>query len=307
MPPISSTPRDSRAQSAAINAQLAQLAARQHGVLSRLQLLEAGVAAGAIKYRVSTGRLYPLHRGVYAVGYRSASPLTRAMAGVLVCGPGAALSHRSAAALWDIGLSWPGVVEVTAHADRYHRGVTVHRSSALAPPHVTTHLGIPVTTVARTLVDLADVLDDRALARALNEAQITRRVRLDELAALLPHLRGRRAATRLRPFVERSAAPTRSVLEDTFLNLLEHHALPRPEVNQRVEDYEVDMLWREQRLVAELDGRRYHEHARAFEHDRDKDATLVAAGYRVVRVTWRRLVNQPAREAERLRALLNGA
>jgi very-short-patch-repair endonuclease len=94
------------------------------------------------------------------------------------------------------------------------------------------------------------------------------------------------------------------VLEDAFLNLVERHALPRPEVNQRVVGYEVDMLWREQRLVAELDGRRYHDHAHAFEHDRDKDATLLAAGYRVVRVTWRRLVNQPEREAERLRALL---
>jgi very-short-patch-repair endonuclease len=109
----------------------------------------------------------------------------------------------------------------------------------------------------------------------------------------------------LRAFVERSDGITRSVLEDTFLALLEQHALTRPEVNQRVAGYEVDMLWREQRLVAELDGRRYHEHARAFEHDRDKDATLVAAGFRVVRVTWQRLVNQPAREAERLRALLN--
>jgi very-short-patch-repair endonuclease len=304
MPAISSTPPGSGTQNAAISEELARLAARQHGVLSRLQLLEAGVAKGAITYRVDTGRLYRIHRGVYAVGYYSSSPMTRAMAAVLACGPGAVLSHGSAAALWDIGLSWPGCVEVTAAAARHHRGVTVHRSRTLTPQQTTVHLGIPVTTVARTLIDLADILDDRALARAFNEAQITRRMRAGELATFLPNLRGRRAATRLRPFIQRPASPTRSVLEDTFLALVESHALPRPQVNQRVAGYEVDMLWREQHLVAELDGRRYHEHDRAFERDRERDANLLAAGYRVIRVTWQRLASQPEREAERLRALL---
>jgi very-short-patch-repair endonuclease len=242
---------------------------------------------------------------VYAVGYRSGSSLARAMAAVLACGPDAVLSHRSAAALWDIAVSGAGPVEVTTRTGRRHPEVTVHRSTTLTPQQVTTHFGIPVTTVARTLIDLADVLDDRALARAFNEAQITRRMRLGELATFLPHLKGRRAATRLRPFVEHPARPTRSVLEDTFLALIASHALPPPQVNQRVAGYEVDMLWREQRLVAELDGRRYHEHDRAFERDRERDANLLAAGYRVVRVTWQRLVRQPEREAERLRALLD--
>jgi very-short-patch-repair endonuclease len=195
-------------------------------------------------------------------------------------------------------------VTTTTRGARHHRGVIVHRSRTLTPEQTTAHRGIPVATVARTLVDLADILEDRALARAFNEARLARRVQLDELAVLLTQLKGRRAATRLRPLVQRSDAPTRSALEDTFLNVIDRHALPRPEVNQRVAGYEVDMLWRDERLIAELDGRRYHEHAHAFEHDRDKDATLLAAGYRVVRVTWRRLVNQPEREAERLRALL---
>jgi very-short-patch-repair endonuclease len=277
-------------------------------VVSRSQLLDAGVSKEVITHRLRTGSLHRLHRGVYAVGYRTSSPLTRAMAAVLVCGPDAVLSHRSAAALWEIGVPWREPIEVTTTrpAARHHRAVTVHRSRTLTPPQITVHRGVPITTVARTLIDLADVLSDRALARTFNEAQVTRRISLDELAALLPQLKGRRAGTRLRPFVDRSDAPTRSVLEDTFLSLVEQHALPRPEVNQRVAGYEVDMLWRDRRVVAELDGRRYHEHDRAFERDRDKDATLVAAGYRVVRVTWRRLVSQPAREAERFRALLGG-
>jgi very-short-patch-repair endonuclease len=279
---------------------------RQHGVVSRRQLIDAGISDEVITHRLRTGALHRLHRGVYAVGYRSSSPLTRAMAAVLVCGPDAVLSYRSAAALWEIGVPWGGSTEVTTTraAARRHSGLTVHRSRTLAPQQTTVHRGIPVTTVARTLIDLADVLNDRALARAFNEAQITRRLRLDELTEFLPHLNGRRAATRLLAFVERSDGVTRSVLEDVFLALVEQHALPRPEANQRVAGYEVDMLWREQRLIAELDGRRYHQHARAFEHDRDKDAALVAAGYRVIRVTWQRLVSQPAREAERFRALL---
>jgi hypothetical protein len=273
-------------------------------VLTRRQLLDAGVGDDAITYRLRTGGLHRIHRGVYAVGYRSASPLTHAIAAVLVCGPDAVLSHRSAAALWHIGANWPGPVEVTTRRQRRHDGVIVHRSRTLTPQQTTVHFGIPVTTVARTLIDLGEVLDDRALARAVNDAQIKHRVRLNQVAALLIQHDGRRSQPRLHALLNHSDAPTRSVLEDTFLAFVECHALPRPEVNQRVAGYEVDMLWRRQRLIAELDGRRFHEHSRAFEHDRDKDATLLAAGYRVIRVTWQRLARQPEREAERLRALL---
>jgi hypothetical protein len=273
--------------------------------VSRRQLLDAGINDNVIEHRLRTGALHRIHRGVYLVGYLSTSPLTRAMAAVLACGPDAVLSHRSAALLWEIDVTWRGPIEITTtRAARRHQGVTAHRSRTLTPQQTTTHHAIPVTTPARTLIDLADVVDDRTLARALNEAQIKRRVRIDELATLLDQLKSRRAGTRLRPFVERPDAPTRSVLEDTFLNLVERFGLPRPEVNQRVAGYEVDMLWRAQRLIAELDGHRYHDHPRACEHDRDKDATLLAAGYPVVRVTWRRLVSEPVREGERLRALL---
>jgi very-short-patch-repair endonuclease len=224
------------------------------------------------------------------------------MAAVLACGPGTVLSHRSAAALWDLGVAWGGAVEVTADAEHRCDGVLSHRSRTLRSEHVTIRAGIPVTTVARTLIDLADVLPDRALARAVNEAQIRHRLRL---AALVDDVRGRRAATRLRSFLEHSDdAPTRSVLEDTFLALIDREGLPRPRVNQRVEGYEVDMVWHRQQLIVELDGRRFHDHRTAFERDRERDADLASAGFTVVRLTWQRLVRQPHREAERLRALL---
>jgi Transcriptional regulator, AbiEi antitoxin/Protein of unknown function (DUF559) len=283
---------------------LARLAARQHGVLTHTQLLDGGIGERAIRYRVRTGRLHRVHRGVYAVGYISLSPFALAMAGVLACGPGAVLSHRSAGVLWEIiGSDHRRPIDLTVPGHSRPRGLNVHRSRTLDPSHVTTHRGIPVTRVVRTLIDLADVLDDLALARAVNEAQIKRLMRLDELSNLLAGTHGRRGAIRLRPFLEREG-PTRSVFEDRFLVFVDRHGLPRPEVNQRVGGYEVDMLWRPQRFVVELDGRSFHERPHAFERDRVKDANLLAAGYAVIRITWRRLNDEPEREAARLRRIL---
>jgi very-short-patch-repair endonuclease len=200
------------------------------------------------------------------------------MAAVLACGPSAVLSHRSAAALWGL-IRWNGAIEVTAPTARRHDGVLVHRSRTLTRDTITRHYAIPVTTPERTLHDLARVLDPTSLNRAVNDARLRHLVKIDA-----------------------ETGPTRSVFEDAFLAFLARHHLPRPEVNQQIAGYEVDMLWRSQRLVAELDGRAYHENA--FEEDRERDATLVAAGLRVVRVTWRRLTRQEEREAARFRALL---
>ena len=199
------------------------------------------------------------------------------MAAVLACD--AVLSHRSAAALWGFG-RWQQLIEVTARTARRHQGILVHRSRTLTRADVTRHYGIPVTTPARTLHDLARLLDPTSLTRAVNDARVRHLVRTE------PGQTG----------------PTRSVFEDAFLAFVHRHGLPRPEVNQYVAGYEVDMLWRPQRLIAELDGRAYHQDS--FEEDRERDATLTAAGLRVVRVTWRRLTRQEEREAARFRALL---
>lgn len=273
-------------------------------MVSRAQLLEPGLLdADGIAYRLRVGRLLRVHRGVYAVGHRPPSPLTSVMAAVLACGPGAVASHLTAAALWGIHGRHATPVHVTATAGRRHSGVVAHRSRTLAPVDMTAHFGIAVTAPARTLLDLADVLGPTELARAVNVARRERLVSLDALAAQLAGAGGRRSR-HLQALVGRRDNATRSHFEDAFLRFVDRFGLPRPEVNQRVAGHEVDALWRSRRLVVELDGRAFHSDEDAFEHDRERDADLLAAGYRVVRITWRRLTGQPDAEARRLRALL---
>lgn len=274
---------------------IAALATAQHGVVSRAQLRRAGYTAPEIDNRLRNGRLLLLHRGVYAVGHHPATRHAHAMAAVLACGPQAALSHRSAAALWQMGIRWRTPLEVSAPGAHRIPGVLVHRCRTV---EATREFGIPVTTPARTLLDLAPILDDATLVRAANEARLAGRLPADEFAALM-----NRMPKRIKSLLAPRGAPTRSVFEDEFLRFLCRYGLPLPEVNQRVAGYEVDMLWRRERLIVELDGRVYHDD-HAFERDRERDADLQAAGHRVVRVTWPRLTGAPAREAKRLASML---
>jgi hypothetical protein len=276
---------------------IAELAARQHGMVTRRQLVAAGLDDSAIAYRVRCRRLIRVHQGVFAVGHLPMSPYAKTMAAVLACGPHAVASHRSAAALWGV-VRPPSTVEVTTPTKRSHRGITVHRSR-LSETDITRQYGIPTTTPARTVLDLADILSPPSLTRAVNDLRLANLLSLEDLARQLAPGRSTRTLKRL---LDRPTAPTRSVFEDRFLAFVDHYRLPRPEVNAIVAGYEVDMLWRSHRLVAELDGRAYHEEP--FERDREKDADLVTAGYRVVRVTWERLIARPAREAKRFRTLL---
>jgi hypothetical protein len=271
---------------------IAEVATAQHGVVTRAQLLNAGLSDDAIDRRVKAGRLLGVHRGVYAVGHLPPSPHARAMAAVLACGPHALLSHRSAGALYGL-IRHHGPADVTTPSHHRHKGITVHRSPTTER---TTHYGSPVTTPARTLIDLADVIDPASLTRAVNEARLRRLLSDDDLTVTIKTSPGRRTAG-LTP----THAPTRSVFEDTFLRFVDRYGLPYPEVNQVIHGYEVDMLWRRQRLIVELDGR---QHEYAFEHDRERDAHLLAHGLSTIRVTWRRLTGEPAREARRLRRLL---
>lgn len=288
-----------------VDASLARSAESQHGLLTRQQLLDAGLDDNAIHYRLKVGRLHRIHQRVYAIGHRPPSPLARALAAVLACGPGAVLSHHSAATLWELQPRWRLPLEVTARGNRRHRGVRLHRSRTLSDTDVTVQLGVPVTTVARTLLDLAATVDDASLARLLNEARIRRQLRAGEVESLLARAAGR-ATARLRRLVEPVEPPTRSHFEDAFLDFARGFGLPRPEVNQRIAGHEVDMLWRERRLIVELDGYTFHSSRTAFEHDRRRDADLQAAGYRVVRITWQRLANGADAEARRLLAILGG-
>ena len=219
------------------------------------------------------------------------------MAAVLACGPDAALSHRSAGALWRILPRWPPATEVTTPTKRGHPGVHVHRSTQA---DATTQYGIRVTTPARTLVDLADVLNPKHLTRAINEAQVQRLITANELTTLLTRYPGRRTA-RLTP--ERGA--TKSYLEDDFVRFLKRHRLPLPEFNQTIAGHEVDAVYRKQKLVIELDSRQFHTTPRAFERDRDRDADLLNAGFSTLRITDQRLKEQQAKEARRLRDILS--
>jgi hypothetical protein len=290
------------------DAAIAAIAARQHGVIARIQLIRLGLGRGAIELRVRRGRLHVIHRGVYAVGYARLSVHGRWMAAVLASGEETRLTFRSAGMLWNIRRTERGLIEVTSpHRGRGRPGIQRHRAD-LPADEVTVHHGISTTTVPRTLLDLASVLTPHQLARAVNEAEVQRLHDPLSLDALLERYPRRPGVPALRAILGQSATLTRGELEKRFREFLIKAGLPLLEANAGVQVdgvwYEVDCLWREQRLIAELDGRTTHGTTQAFETDRARDRILQAAGFRVVRITWRQLHESPAAVAADLRALL---
>jgi len=287
---------------------LSAIAARQHGVVSLADLAAAGIGRGALAHRVAEGRLRRLHRGVYLVGPLDA-PRTDEMAAILAVGEGAVLSHRSAAGLLGICPPWAGEVDVTVTRKARHRaGIRVHRTMRLPPRDVWWRDGLPVTSPARTLIDLTTMLTKGDLARAVEQAQVLRLAGTAGLEARLAEERGSSAAI-LRAELRRAHEPslTRSEAEAAFLRLIRAARLPHPEVNVRVAGYEVDFLWRAQRLVVEIDGFAFHSKREAFERDRRKDADLQAHGLRTTRVTYRRITEEPLALTAGLAASLTGA
>ena len=293
------------------DAAIAQLAFKQHGVVTLEQLRDAGLAAGAINLRVHHGRLHRLHRGVYAVGHARISQEGRWLAAVLALGEGAVLSHVSAAALWGIRHSSSAYVHVTVPAAagrQRRRGVVVHRSVTLGPADIDEQLGIAVTSVSRTLLDLASMLTRGRLERAIERSLALRLFDLRAVEAVLaanPRRPGATALGEIVACIHDEPSLTRRELEALMLDLCDAHAIERPEVNVLVDGLEVDFLWRAQRVIVETDGREQHQTPIAFHRDRERDERLTVAGYRVVRFTYRRLVNHPAAVAATLRALLS--
>jgi very-short-patch-repair endonuclease len=275
---------------------IAALASRQYGVVSTRQLRAAGIGPGAIASRIRRHRLHRLHRGVYAVGHTALAPLAREMAAVLACGEGAAISHRSAAVLWELAQPSDGPMDVTVpRGGRSRPGLRIHRGRSVGPRDVRTLRGIPVTSPARTLIDFAEVAPGRELERAVDEALVRRLSTRRALVAAVRRLNGHRGAARLRKLVEREEPPamTRSEAEERFLGLTRAAEIEAPQVNVRLHGHLVDFVWLRSALVVEVDGYRFHSSRAAFERDRRRDAELGAAGYRVIRVTWEQLREEP--------------
>ncbi|HEX4804968.1 MAG TPA: type IV toxin-antitoxin system AbiEi family antitoxin domain-containing protein [Conexibacter sp.] len=289
---------------------ISELAARQWGVVARAQLLDAGLSTTMVRDRVRSGHLIRLHRGVYAVGHARLRREGHWLAAVLAVGPGAVLSHRDAAGLHDLRPANHALTDVTTTADRRDAaGLHIHRSRSLDVEDVTTVRGIPVTTVARTLVDLAGAVPLDHLTRAIKEAERRRTFDLRQVEAAMARTRGRRGPGHraLREaLAERRALEatlTLSPLEDAFLPLLRNRGLPLPATNATIEGFVVDAVWRAQRIAVELDGWQDHGTRRAFERDRERDAALTAAGWRVVRFTHRQVTARPDHVAHTLRRL----
>jgi very-short-patch-repair endonuclease len=273
-------------------------AAAQHGVVARWQLLADGVTEHAIEHRIRSGRLRPIHRGVYGVG-RLRGPHAAEMAAVVAGGRGALLSYRSAAALWKqlpagpadapVEVSTPGRNVLT------RPGLRIHRTGPIPADEATSLHGIPITTPARTLLDLAMVLSahdlERALARALRGG-----VEEGQILTLLARYPKRPGARLLRSLLDaENLVFTRSHAEEAFLAIVQRGGLPKPETNVRVRGFEVDFFFRAARLIIEVDGATYHSAPAAVERDHNRDQALFLAGYTVLRFIWKEVDQRPDR------------
>jgi len=287
---------------------LSALAGRQWGVVSLAQLRALGFSQDAVERRARLGRLRRVHRGVYAVGGATLPREGRWLAAVLACGDGAVLSHVSAAAHWNLLNYDAPRPEVTAPASRRGvPGIRLHRSRSLDAQDTTTHQGIAVTTVHRTLLDIAAPVPDHHLERALAQAE---RLQLYDHTAItdaIARANGHRGTKRLASAIKSDPAWTRGELEARMRKLARKHGLPRPECNASLDapdhpGLEADFYFPAHRLVIETDGWDTHRTRQAFEDDRAKDAALTAAGYTVMRFTWRQLRDDPQTVADRIRA-----
>lgn len=286
------------------------LAARQQGLLTHAQLRSLGLGRRTIDRWLASGRLRGVHLDVYGFGPRPLTKHGRWLAAALAMGPGAALSHETAAALWGIAGNRPKI-DVTAPRGRQGRpgraGIRLHRCR-LWDDERTVRDGIPTTTVARTLFDLAERSPPQRLKNAWDEASRLRLLRVPEVARIYELHRGRRGARkRIRPFLaaeQRYVEDTASPLEDRFAAFVLAHRLPPPQTNVLVDGDEVDALWPAARLIVELDSWEFHAHRAAFEKDRSRDTDHLLEGYLTIRVTHRRLSEEPDRLAAQIRALL---
>jgi very-short-patch-repair endonuclease len=280
------------------------LAARQHGVLTRRQLLELGFSHDAVRHRVAVGRLHLVARGIYAVGWPELSRERRWMIAVLACGEGAALSHHSAAALHEIGKERPGQIDVSVRRRCEHRrgGIRSRSRPSLPGEDIVVVRDIPVTGPTRTLLDLATELGDAALERTINEADKADLIDPDALRAALDGRAGQRGIRRLRSLLERHTFRlSDSDLEVLFRRLAVSSGLAQPRTKAWVNGFEVDFFWPDLGLVVETDGLRYHRTASSQARDRLRDQAHVAAGLTTLHFTHRQVKYEPSHVRKILR------
>jgi hypothetical protein len=290
------------------------LAGRQHSVFSLAQAVEIGFSPGAVHSRARRGRFHRIHQGVYAIGRADLTRHGRFMAAVLACGPGAVLSHLAAAVLHAL-LRHEGTSIDVSHPSSSvlsRPGLSTHRRPELVAADLTEVDGIPCTSVARTLLDVAATEPRAVLESACDQAEVERVFDMRAVEELLARSRGHRGVRALREAT--GAGPLgedlpRRELEQRFLALCKRDGLPMPAVNTHLllggEYHEIDFVWRAERLVAETDGYRYHSSRGAFRRDRRRDQQLELEGWRHVRFTWDQVRYDPSYVLHALRRLLS--
>jgi hypothetical protein len=298
----------SRKSDNGVDGRVARLAGDEWSALSLDELRACGLSEDMIATRVRRKQLHRLHQGVYAIGHPNIPLEGRFLAAVKACGPGAVLSHFAGAALWAM-VEWDERrIDVTVNdtTPRTHAGVHIHRTRYLEATDVRRHRGIPVTSPARTALDVCSLLPERGARRAIRKALSDGLLGARQLIEILGGQARRPGASRLRRIIAAGAVPTRSELEDVVLDLVLAAGLGPPDVNatMTLDGRRVvpDFRWPDRRLIVEADGRVWHDNKLAREDDAERQALLEMHGERVVRVTWEQAISDRSRTIKRLQA-----
>jgi very-short-patch-repair endonuclease len=284
---------------------LALVAGAQRGIVHQFQLAALQLGRSAVRHRIAKGSLHPVLPLVFAVGSAVLQPLAAETAALLYAGDDCGLSHRTAAALWGM-VDGEGIqpVQLTAVSRkvRHRPGLHAYQTMTFDLRDLRLHHGLPVTSPARTVIDYAAVATSVELERALAEARVLKLITDRDLEAAIHRAPLRAGVAAIKELLKDEAAQafTRSEAERVLRRLVADAGLPAPQTNVKLLGFEVDMLWPEQRVVVEADGYDTHRHPAAFERDRRRDQVLQAAGYHVIRVTWRQLKREPVGVAVRI-------
>lgn len=284
---------------------MATLASRSHGVAGRRELLQLGVTRAEIKQRIRIGALIPIHPGVYRVGHQAPSMEARYLAAVKACGENALLAGRAAAHLFGILKGSAPEPEVITKNQRRVAGVATRRCGSIRPEDVTRWREIPITTIPRTLVDLAPRIPPAVLARVFHEASVRHQITPESVERILARRHNWPGARKLRRVLWGHEPVSLSKLESAFLARVDTAGLPPPETNCLVDGRRVDCRWPEHRLTIELDSYRYHRTRHAWEQDRGREREARARGDEFRRYTYDDVMEDPGPMLRDLRALLS--